>query len=126
MVTPPDISRIPALRAVPTSPMPFGCDGPPSDWPLFVGERGRLSVNGVQRVVRKHATFARVDATPQLLRHTFAFGYWVKHRDLVSLAEALGLESVESVRMYSQLTAPGDCDVGDVDDALALLTPMVR
>ena len=123
---PPNTGRIPALRAVPTSPMPFGCQGSPAEWPLFVGERGRLSVNGVQRVVRKHATFARVDATPQLLRHTFAFGFWARTRDLVDLAEVLGLESVDSVKIYAQLTAPGDVVVDAVDEALSLLKPMGR
>lgn len=102
-VTPPDPSQLPALRSVPLSPMPFGFSGKPAEWPLFVGERGRLSVNGVQRVVRKHSAFARVDATPQVLRHTFAFGFWTRHHDLVALAEALGNESIESGRVYAQL-----------------------
>lgn len=101
-VQPPDPSRLPAL-AVPISPMPFGADGPPTAWPLFVGDRGRLSVNGVQRVVRKHAAFARVDATPQVLRHTFAFDLWRRTRDLVLLAEALGNDSVDSGRVYAQV-----------------------
>ena len=83
--------------------MPFDAMGPLSDWPLFVGERGRLSINGVQRVVRKHATFARVTASPQLLRNTFALQYWAQNEDPVALAEVLGLESIESVKMYSQL-----------------------
>lgn len=103
LVDPPHPAELPALRAVPTSPMPFGAAGAPAEWPLFVGERGRLSVNGVQRVVRKHAAFARVDATPQVLRHTFAFGFYTRTRDLVALAEVLGNASVESGRIYAQL-----------------------
>ncbi|MCB9543147.1 MAG: tyrosine-type recombinase/integrase [Myxococcales bacterium] len=112
-VTPPDPASLPALCAVPLSPMPFGVEGPPGAWPLFVGERGRLSVNGVQRVVRKHAAFARVDATPQVLRHTFAFDLWRRTHDLVALAEALGNEAVESGRVYAQLEA------GEVAEGLA-------
>ncbi len=103
LVAPPDAKLVPALRSVPLSPMPFGCSGSPANWPLFVGERGRLSINGVQRVVRKHATFARVDVTPQKLRHAFALAYWTRTQDLVGLAEVLGLESVESVKIYSQM-----------------------
>ena len=116
-VAPPDASVIPALRSVPLSPMPFGCSGSPADWPLFVGERGRLSINGVQRVVRKHATFSRVDATPQRLRHTFALAHWARTKDLVGLAEVLGLESVESVRVYSQMAPAADLEVGNITQA---------
>jgi len=54
-------------------------------------------------VIRKHATFARLEVTPQLLRHTFAFGQWAKTQDLVGLAETLGLESVQSARIYTRL-----------------------
>ena len=102
-IEPPNPALVPALKRVPNSPMPFDAMGPLSDWPLFVGERGRLSINGVQRVVRKHATFARVTASPQLLRNTFALQYWAQNEDPVALAEVLGLESIESVKMYSQL-----------------------
>ena len=111
----PSPRSIPALRTVPMSPMPFGCSGSPSDWPLFVGERGRLSINGVQRVVRKHATFARVTASPQLLRHTFAMDFWAKHQDPVALAEVLGLESVESVKAYSQIMSRAQENVIQLD-----------
>ena len=76
----PNLKQIPALQSVPMSPMPFGTNKPPAEWPLFAGERGRLSINGIQRVVR--ATFARVDATPQLLRHSFAFAFWARTRML--------------------------------------------
>jgi len=101
-----DLSRLPQVNAVPTSPMPFGCEGPPAEWPLFVGERGRLTPNAVQRILRKHAAFARVDASSHVLRHTFAFGHWARFHDAVGLAEALGLESVDSVRVYAQLEVP--------------------
>ena len=106
MVDPPDIGSIPALRASPPSPMPFGVPGCPADWPLFVGEKGRLSVNGVQRVVRKHAAFARIETTPQVLRNTFAMNFWAVQEDIVSLAEILGLESVESAKIYTRVAMP--------------------
>lgn len=119
-VSPPDPADLPQLRAVPASPMPFGVGGPPARWPLFVGERGRLTSNAVQRVVRKHATFARIEASPQLLRHTFAYGFYARTQDLVALAEILGHESVESTRMYTQ-PAGGEvrADGPDLTPALA-------
>ncbi len=98
-----DPGTLPQIMAVPTSPMPFGVEGPPAEWPLFVGERGRLTSNAVQRVLRKHTAFARVDASPHVLRYTFAFAYWQRTRDLVSLAEQLGLESLESAKAYTQI-----------------------
>ena len=96
-VPPPDRSRLPAL----VSPMPFGTSGDPATWPLFVGERGRLTPNAVQRIVRKYATFARVDGSPHVLRHTFAFALWSRTRDLLALAEILGHENVETTRVYT-------------------------
>jgi integrase/recombinase XerC len=101
-----DLARLPQVNPVPQSPMPFGCEGPPARWPLFVGERGRLTANAVQRVLRKHAAFARVDASSHVLRHTFAFGHWARFHDPVGLALALGLESLDSVRVYTQLELP--------------------
>jgi site-specific recombinase XerD len=106
MVEPPEPGRLPSVRPVPVSPMPFGVTGPPSTWPLFVGERGRLTANAVQRVVRKHSTFARVEASPQVLRHTFAYAFWARTQDLVTLAEILGHESIESTRMYTRVIPP--------------------
>ena len=99
-----------SLRSVstgrPSSPAPFAPTGPPSAWPLFVGERGRLTSNAVQRIVRKYCTFARVDAAPHILRHTFAAAYWSRTHDLVRLAEILGHENVETTRIYSWVTPP--------------------
>ena len=118
LVEPPDPGMIPSVCQVPPSPMPFGAVGRPRDWPLFVGERGRLTANAVQRVVRKHSTFSRVGASPQVLRHTFAFAFWARTRDLVTLAEILGHESVESTRMYARLyAATTDGDVTAENEA---------
>ncbi len=119
MVEPPDPADLPSVRKVPVSPMPFGVTGPPSSWPLFVGERGRLTANAVQRVVRKHATFARVDASPQVLRHTFAYAFWARTEDLVTLAEILGHESVESTRMYTRVAPSAPAAPAEEESALA-------
>jgi len=108
-VSSPEPGRIPAVSTLPGSPMPFGLEGPPASWPLFTGERGRLTPNAVQRILRKHAAFARIDdASPHVLRHTFAFSYWQRTQDLVGLAERLGLESLESAKAYTHLRPPVD------------------
>lgn len=122
--TMPESGRIPVISTLPVSPMPFGMDGPPASWPLFTGERGRLTPNAVQRILRKHAAFARIDdASPHVLRHTYAFAYWARTRDLVGLAEQLGLESLESAKAYASLPPPTvpDPDRAAVGAGLAAL-----
>ena len=108
LVEPPDPREVPALSQTPPSPMPFGVPGEPAEWPLFVGEKGRLSVNGIQRIVRKHSTFARAETTPQTLRNTFALNFWAIHQDLVSLAQVLGLENIDSAKSYAQTVRETD------------------
>ncbi len=69
--------------------------------PLFTGERGPLTANAVQRVVRKYCRFAKVQASPGTLRHTFAAAFLAAHDgDLVALADLLGHESLETTRLY--------------------------
>jgi site-specific recombinase XerD len=75
--------------------------------PLFLGERGPLTANAVQRVVRKYCRFAKVQASPGTLRHTFAAAFLAAHGgDLVALADLLGHESLETTRLY--LCADGE------------------
>lgn len=71
------------------------------DGPLFVGERGALTANAVQRLVRKYTAFAKISASPQVLRHTFAL-CWLSENDndLVGLADTLGHESLDTTRLY--------------------------
>ncbi|MCA9538887.1 MAG: tyrosine-type recombinase/integrase [Myxococcales bacterium] len=68
--------------------------------PLFVGERGALTANAVQRLLRKYCGFAKVKASPGTLRHTFANGFLANEGDLVELADLLGHESLETTRLY--------------------------
>ncbi|MCA9544560.1 MAG: tyrosine-type recombinase/integrase [Myxococcales bacterium] len=70
---------------------------------LFLGERGPLTTNGVQRLVRKYCRLANVKVSPSTLRHTFAKGFLAASRgDLVALADLLGHECVETTRLYLQ------------------------
>lgn len=68
--------------------------------PLFVGERGPLTANAIQRIVRKYCAFAKVKASPGTLRHTFAQSFLHDTGDLVELADLLGHESLETTRLY--------------------------
>ncbi len=84
--------------------------------PLFQGERGPLTANGVQRLVRKYCGNVGIEATPGVLRHTFASGF-LAHRpgDTVGLADALGHETLDAVRLYS-LRAPGADPLHEVSE----------
>ncbi|MCB9543150.1 MAG: tyrosine-type recombinase/integrase [Myxococcales bacterium] len=68
--------------------------------PLFQGERGPLTANAIQRIVRKYRAFAKVEASPGTLRHTFARAFLQSEGDLVELADLLGHESLDTTRLY--------------------------
>ncbi len=67
---------------------------------LFVGERGPLTANAVQRLLRKYCAFAKVKVSPSILRHTFANSFLESEGDVVELADLLGHESLETTRLY--------------------------
>lgn len=81
--------------------------------PLFQGERGPLTANAIQRIMRKYCAFAKVKASPSTLRHTFARHFLADDGDLVELADLLGHESLETTRLYlggeqGAMPEPGD------------------
>jgi site-specific recombinase XerD len=67
---------------------------------VFLGERGPLTANAIQRIVRKYCGFAKVKASPSILRHTFANLFLEREGDVVALADLLGHESLETTRLY--------------------------
>jgi site-specific recombinase XerD len=67
---------------------------------LFIGERGALTANAVQRLLRKYCAFAKVKVSPSILRHTFANSFLESEGDVVELADLLGHESLETTRLY--------------------------
>ena len=67
---------------------------------VFQGERGPLTANAVQRIVRKYCAFAKVKVCPSILRHTFANTFLAKEGDVIALADLLGHESLETTRLY--------------------------
>ncbi len=71
------------------------------DGPIWDGERGSLTANAVQRMIRKFCSFAHVKVSPQVLRNTFAQSFLILSRgDLVGLADVLGHECLETTRLY--------------------------
>jgi integrase len=78
---------------------------------VFLGERGPLTANAIQRIVRKYCGFAKVKVSPSTLRHTFANAFLASEGDVVALADLLGHESLETTRLYlnaEQETAAGE------------------
>lgn len=69
--------------------------------PLFLGERGPLTANGIQRMLRGYGRKAGITVTPHVLRHTFALRALDEGKvDLSTLAALLGHGSVETTRLY--------------------------
>lgn len=77
---------------------------PPSEAShVFVGERGPLTDAGVRTLCRKFSTAIGVRLHPHLLRHTFAKHFLASNgNDLVSLAQILGHENLNTTSRYSQ------------------------
>jgi integrase/recombinase XerC len=70
---------------------------------LFVGERGAITDTGIRALCRKYSVVIGVRLHPHLFRHTMAKQFLVDNgQDLVSLAQILGHESLNTTSRYSQ------------------------